>query len=134
MPDIGQLADNEDEFKRRLDTENYSYTGAHEMGHMLGLGDGYTTSDGHDRFTDNDETGVLHDAKQQQYDNLMVQRQWDKYILPNDIEMMLKAYGISKGKSALGKQWYKTNEELGIEISPCILNIEDKCIEEGRKR
>ena len=133
MPDIEQLADNYDT-GMRIKIESYPYVAAHETGHMLGLGDGYTTSDGHDRFTDNEETGVLHDAEKQKYDNLMVQRQWDKYILPNDIEMMLRAYGISKGKSALGMQWYRTNEEERIEISPCILNIEDKCIEEGRKR
>lgn len=133
MPDFDQLADNINEYKRRLNAEQYSYTGAHEMGHMLGLGDGYTTSDGHDRFTDNEETGVLHNLKKQQYDNLMVERDWNKYILPNDIEMMLKAYDVSKGKSASRLQWYKTNEEIGIEISPCILNIEDKCIEEVRR-
>ncbi|MCI8509909.1 MAG: hypothetical protein HFJ06_15355 [Lachnospiraceae bacterium] len=134
MPDIEQLADNNNPGRKNVEREDYAYIAAHETGHMLGLGDAYTTSDGHDRFTDNDETGVLHDAKQQQYDNIMVQRRWNKYILPNDIEMMLKAYGISKGKSALGMQWYRTNEAAGIEISPCILNIEDKCIEEGRKR
>ncbi len=133
MPDIEQLADNENRYRRRFDKEQYSYTGAHEMGHMLGLGDAYNYQ-GHDRFTDNEETGVLHDEEKQQYDNLMVQREWNKYILPNDIEMMLRAYDISKGKSALGKQWYKTNEAIGIEISPCILNVEDKCIEEGRQR
>lgn len=132
MPNIDQLADNINPGKKNVEQKDYAYIAAHETGHMLGLGDGYTTSDSHDRFTDNEETGVLHNAKEHQYDNLMVERKWNKYILPNDIEMMLKAYNISKGKSALGMQWYRTNNEIGIEISPCILNTEDKCIEEGR--
>lgn len=38
--------------------DRYMYIIAHEMGHALGLDDGYP-DDGHDRFADNDETGIF---------------------------------------------------------------------------
>lgn len=54
----------------------------------------------------------------------MVERKRDKYLMPNDLEMMFQAYMNSKGKSWMYDflQSYKTNEDVKIVISDCILN------------
>lgn len=121
MPFFEQLSDNTDSGKRWFNDQLYAYASAHEMGHMLGLDDGYMLDGKYDRFTDNEETGVPLTGSTGQYDNLMVERELDKYLMPNDLEMMFQAYLISEGR---GKHYesYKTNENAETVISDCILN------------
>lgn len=121
MPFFEQLSDNKDIGKRSFDDEDYAYTSAHEMGHMLGLKDGYLFEDKYDRFTDNEETGVPENTYPGSYDNIMTERVWDKYLMPNDLEMMFQAYVISEGRGG-NYQAYKTNENAKTVISDCILN------------
>lgn len=71
---------------------------AHEMGHILGLGDGYEDTDNNEvssiRMTFNDETCFfMEDA----WSNLMLQSRACSIIKSNDMEMMLQAYGFSFG-------------------------------------
>lgn len=124
MPFISQLTDNRNEGARSIDDVHYAYISAHEAGHMLGLDDAYPTEEQHDRFTDNEETGVPESSVPGSYDNIMVERKRDKYLMPNDLEMMFQAYMNSKGKSWMYDflQSYKTNEDVKIVISDCILN------------
>ena len=125
MPFENQLSDNENPGKRSMG--DYSYIAAHEMGHMMGLKDAYLSENGEDRFTDNAETGVIESEEDGSYDNIMVERKEDKYLLPNDLQMMFKAYSDSKpkGKSWCGQQAYKTHDNGKILISDCILNRVD---------
>ncbi|MDE6625882.1 MAG: Ig-like domain-containing protein [Lachnospiraceae bacterium] len=132
MPNIDQLLGNKDGYPKSKTKSQYAHIAAHEMGHMLGLGDAYATN-GHDRFTDNDETGILIDVMSRCHDNIMVEIYENTAIVPNDIEMMLQAYSESKGKSASKLQWYKTNDKENIEISTSISNTEDEYIEEGEE-
>ncbi len=122
MPFLDQLLNNIDVNCRHYNYGEYAYLSAHETGHSVGLFDGYPTKEKYDRFTDNEETGVPEPRHLGSYDNIMVQREWDKYLVPNDLEMMLYAYLISEGKSWRCLQKYKTNEDAQIEISDCILN------------
>lgn len=132
MPFFEQLSDNVDSGKRWFDDQSYAYASAHEMGHMLGLDDGYMLYGKYDRFTDNEETGVPVTGSAGQYDNLMVEREMDKYLMPNDLEMMFQAYLISEGR---GKHYesYKTNENAKTVISDCILNQFDHYDDETRR-
>lgn len=125
MPFENQLDDNVEIGARSVD--DYSYTAAHEMGHMMGLKDAYLSKSGEDRFTDNAETGVVESKEAGSYDNIMVERTRDKYLLPNDLQMMFKAYSDSnpKGMSWCGQQAYKTHNNGEIVISDCILNQKD---------
>lgn len=115
--------------------ENYLYTSAHEIGHTLGLDDGYNDS-GYDRFTDNDETGVFYEKRKQgiMYDNLMVQRGWAAKILPNDIEMALNAYAKTYGRPWQLLEAYKTCLDLKMKISDCISNKNDYYVEDKKKK
>lgn len=124
MPFTEQLSDNKNEDMRLVNDKQYAYISAHEMGHMLGLDDGYALNEKYDRFTDNEETGVPEKLYPGSYDNIMTERVWDKYLMPNDLEMMFQAYLLSEGKSWTYEflQSYKTNENAETVISDCILN------------
>lgn len=78
----------------------------------------------YDRFTDNEETGVPEKVYPGNYDNIMRQRIWDKYLMPNDLEMIFQAYLLSEGRGR-NYQACKTNENAGTMISDCILNQSD---------
>ncbi len=105
----------------------YRHISAHETGHMLGLKDGYTMKDGYDRFSDNDETGILYDVKDNelQYENIMVENSYYTTILPNDIQMIFKAYEQSSGQPWLQKQFYKSIPAIKATISEVISNTRD---------
>ncbi len=69
---------------------------AHEMGHAFGLDDAYYDFKFKtDRCAENDETTVCFNKGD--YDNLMKDHIRMKRAKPNDIEMMLYAYNITKG-------------------------------------
>ena len=93
--------------------ENFRSGCAHEMGHILGLGDGYEAVDRNKvssiRMTFNDETCFYNDDN---WHNLMLQSRTCRIIKSNDMEMMLQAYGFSfeleKTKDSV-MQYYKSH-------------------------
>ena len=92
---------------------------AHEIGHILGLGDGYKDADtlGNivDRMTYSDET-CFRDNNE--WRNLMTQSRDYSMIRPNDLEMMMLAYGLSfdpKQTWLSLLQYYKTHTWDGYE-------------------
>ena len=125
MPYADQLQNNINEKRKIMPDEGYAYASAHEMGHALGLFDAYPYDDGRDRFTDNEETGVPEPSILGSYDNIMAERVINKFLMPNDLEMMFKAYAVTEGKSWTHLQMYKTNADLNMVISDCILNQTD---------
>ena len=92
---------------------------AHEMGHILGLGDGYKDTDtlGNvvDRMTFNSETCF---KKEDKWRNIMLDSRKCKTITSNDLEMMMLAYGLSfdpKQTWISLLQYYKTHDWDGYE-------------------
>ncbi len=71
-------------------------TCAHEMGHILGLGDGYKDTDQNNisvsRMTYNTETCF---RIKKTYHNIMLDARTCETMTPNDLEMILLAYGLS---------------------------------------
>ena len=123
-------------YQETFGKKEYLYTVAHETGHLLGLYDAYSTTQLnkntgkyqlYDRFTDNLETGVkcIYEENKNIYDNLMVEQEWDKRIIANDLEMMLYAYQQTQGRPTDAYQSYKTVQDLNMVISSCIANKKD---------
>ena len=73
------------------------------------------------------ETGVkcIYEENKNIYDNLMVEQEWDKRIIANDLEMMLYAYQQTQGRPTDAYQSYKTVQDLNMVISSCIANKKD---------
>lgn len=76
--------------------DDFSTICAHEMGHILGLDDGYAKADSYGissiRMTYNTETCLW---KNDDWRNLMIQSRNYSMVRPNDMEMILLAYGLS---------------------------------------
>ena len=103
MPTNGQREDNDNKGKRsKYSNEEYKGTAAHEMGHILGLNDAYELNDEYNkklkRITKTTETTEITPTGKRA--NLMYKSDLIKKVLPNDIEMILKAYsdGITNYK------------------------------------
>jgi hypothetical protein len=79
----------------------YNYTAGHELGHVLGLDDGYypkedPTVERLDASLETTKgTGIWTVDFKQLYDNIMSDAESVHQALPNDIEMILNAYAIS---------------------------------------
>lgn len=112
--------------------EHFRSVCAHEMGHILGLGDGYEDTDNNEvssiRMTFNNETCFNNDGK---WRNLMLESRTCSIIKSNDMEMMLQAYGFSfkldKTKNSL-MQYYRNHYWNGTlcHISTVINKKEDE--------
>lgn len=99
----------------------FKHTAAHEMGHMLGLGDGYYDARrGGDRMTRNLETSVRAKGF---WTNMMYTADLIDRALPNDMEMILRAYSEDVRYRDF-EQFYRTHIEFGVRnpISPEIRN------------
>lgn len=101
-------------FKQEKETVlNFQSLCAHEMGHILGLGDGYRDINNDMKYvvrmTYNFETCFY---KKKEWCNLMLESRDCKIITSNDLEMMLLAYGLSfdpQQKFYTVQQYYKTH-------------------------
>ena len=85
------------EVKKSMETvSDFRSSCAHEMGHILGLGDAYKDTDTNNissvRMTYNKETCF---KKDNEWCNIMLSSEKCKTIISNDLEMMLLAYGLS---------------------------------------
>ena len=105
---------------------------AHEMGHILGLGDGYKDTDKYNtttlRMTYNTETCFL---EEEDYHNIMLQSRECSKITTNDLEMMLLAYNLSFNPKQTWyslQQYYKNHnwDKIFRYISKVIKKGEDK--------
>jgi len=122
MPEDDQLKFNTEGYTTL--TSDYMATSAHEMGHVLGLGDAYFYKPTRtDRCDENAETCSYEN---EEWVNMMKSEKAAKGFVANDFEMMLRAYKeIEKGKRV--NQYYKTyDKENGKVSSDVIKNKEDK--------
>lgn len=104
--------------------KDFGSVAAHELGHILGLGDAYYDSDnGYDRCADNDETGYEYNTEKNYYDNLMKEHIWLKKINVNGLEMMLNAVDVKTGLPMFSSQKFRKYSIYNI--SEVIKNDED---------
>lgn len=102
MPEDGQLKLNTGK-DYQSPVSDYAGAAAHEMGHILGLGDAYyEDSTGTSRLVENAETCIFADGT---YENMMKSSFLD--FTANDFEMMLKAYQ-EDGTGKAVTQYYRT--------------------------
>ncbi|MDR1776181.1 MAG: hypothetical protein LBS17_07065 [Actinomycetes bacterium] len=95
LPTTTQTESNKTAQKRtHLTGKNFGAACAHETGHIFGLADAYPAEDAkgvRDRMDENDETAVeTHGV----WCNLMKDQNSVKQVLPNDLQMILKAYSV----------------------------------------
>lgn len=111
MPDINRMVSGSGAVESPYSLVKYRATCAHEMGHILGLGDGYVLDDDYNknvvRMTYTDETCFLYKAKEWQ--NIMISQFRYPYVRANDMEMILTAYnkGMVASDKSEAMQYYK---------------------------
>lgn len=132
MPTQKELYKNQKNSNYYTETDKswYLLVAGHEMGHVFGLNDAYIARDRYtdqlvDRCNENYETCK---KVEDEYDNIMVENDLQRSILPNDLEMMLEAYQMTAGRPWLDLQSYKTYYLNGYAyyLSTCIRDSSDK--------
>ncbi len=100
---------------------------AHEMGHIFGLGDGYyDINRSGDRMTENSETCFVDGSF---FYNIMLDANDIDKALPNDFEMILRAYANNVKSKYGGYEYYKDHYDyVKVEISEEIDNKKDYVI------
>ena len=113
MPDINRMVSSEDDAQPPYSLVYYRATCAHELGHILGLADGYDLNDEYNnhliRMTYTDETCFLYNRNKKEWQNIMISQYSYSCIRANDMEMILTAYSRGMGTSDKNEtmQYYK---------------------------
>lgn len=111
MPDINRMVSSSGAVEPPYSLVNYRATCAHEMGHILGLADGYNLNDNYNknlvRMTYTDET--CYNLNDEDWYNIMISQFEYSYIRANDMEMILTAYnkGIGARNKGESMQYFK---------------------------
>lgn len=108
IPEDGQLKLNAGK-DYQTPVSDYLAASAHEMGHVLGLGDAYyDDTTGMERHTENKETCIYENGV---HYNMM--QSSNKGFTANDFEMMLRAYQ-EDGNGKVVTQYYKSHDKFII--------------------
>ncbi len=113
MPDINRMVFSKGKIVPSYSLEDYRTTCAHELGHILGLADGYELDDNYNnhliRMTYTDETCYLYNSSKKEWANIMISQFVYPYIRANDMEMILTAYsrGMGPNDKSETMQYYK---------------------------
>lgn len=115
MPDNNKLTVRENEKRDPFSLKHFQESCAHEMGHILGLADGYILNDNYNknlvRMTYTDETCYyLEDIH---WNNIMIDEWQYPFVRANDMEMILTAYnkGMVASDKSEAMQYYKDHTQ-----------------------